>query len=374
MKRPALIAFAFFLAGTASAQDDAPYLSSARQPVRLSAGVVFQQYEDAGRQLSQTSIPLSVTAPLGRNFGLSLLASQASATGDDVTDLSGVSDVQLGLSYFRRIGEGSVVASLGLNLPSGKRELTVDEFTTSVLLGRPFFDFRLPGFGQGFNVSPGLIYAFPAGEGVALGLGAAYNYKGPYKPLGGMPEDYDPGDEIVVTGGLDVRVGAVSNLSAEVTYTHYLADKLGDAEIFTAGGKIAATGQLVHNLGPHQLRIVARARSTAKSTLPATLGATDEDLRTLPGFVWGEVRFRYQLAPALALGLLGRARLFGETDFGGQELRLDAFDLGASRSLFDLGLAPHVTLSENLQLSSRFVYTLGDLTGFEAGGGLIVEL
>ena len=347
-------------AGAHAQEADALYLSSRRAPVRLTLGAAHQTYEVDGLDLSETSIPLTLSAPLGTRFGVSVVAHQATASGEGLADLSGVSDVQLGLSYYTAVGAGSIVASLGLNLPSGLRELSAEEFTTAVLLSQHVFAFHVPGFGQGFNVAPGLVAAYPVADGVVLGLGAAYQRTGVFAPLDGL-DDYDPGDEITLTGGLDVRTGLTANLSAEITYTHYTADEVDGAEVFTAGGRLSGTVQYLQYLGQNELRLAARLRSPARSTLPATFAAEDEELRTIPTQTLLMASYRPRLTPAVTLGLLARARLYGATE------------IFAGRNAFDAGLLPTVGLSPTVRVQARFVYTAGDVTGFDAGAGLVVE-
>ena len=372
MKRLILTLLLMGLAGEGFAQDDALYLSSQQPPVQIFFGALYQNYSDDDSDISEFSIPLALSVPLGRSFGLSLIANQASVSGDDLESVSGLSDAQVGFSYYQRVGEGSVVLSLGANLPSGKRELTPDEFETSIFLSQHFYNFRVPGFGQGFNLSPGIVVAFPVSETVVLGVGAAYQLKGGYKPQEGMQDDYTPGNEILLTGGLDVRAGAASNLSADVTITLYDSDTLGDVDVYSSGNKVTATAQWLSYLQANVLRLVARYRSQAKSSRPAVLGAADEDLRTLPSQVWLMGSYRHRLSPAFHLGVLAQARLFGETDaVAAAPFGPDFFE---SKSLFDVGLTPEVALSDNVALRLRALYTLGDFTGFEAGGGLAVEL
>ena len=355
------------------AQDGALYLSSQQSPVRISIGAVYQNYSNDDSDVSEFSIPVSMSVPLGRSLGLSLIANQASASGDSLESVSGLSDVQVGLSYYQPVGEGSVVFSLGANLPSGKIELTPDEFETSIFLSQHFFNFRVPGFGQGFNLSPGVVVAFPISETVVLGVGVSYQLKGSYKPQEGMEDDYTPGNEILFTGGFDVRAGRTSNLSADVTFTRYDSDTLGDLEVYSSGSKITATAQWLSYLGVNVLRLLARYRSQSKSSRPAVLGAVAEELRTLPAQVWLMGSYRHQLSRAFHMGVLAQARLFGETDPSATNM-LFGPEYFESKTVFDLGLTPEVALSDKVALRLRLLYTLGDFTGFETGGGLAIEL
>ena len=373
MKRLLLTLLLAGLTAEGFAQDDALYLSSQQPPVKISFGALYQSYSDDDSDISEFSIPLALSVPLGSSFGLSLIANQASVSGDALESVSGLSDAQLGLSYYQRVGAGSVVLSLGANIPSGKRELTPEEFETSIFLSQHFYNFRVPGFGQGFNLSPGLVVAFPVSETVVLGVGAAYQAKGGYTPQEGMPDDYTPGKEILITGGLDVRAGPTSNVSADVTFTQYDSDALGDVEVYSSGNKITATAQWLSYIQANVLRLVARYRSQAKSSRPAVLGVADEELRTLPSQVWLVGSYRHRLNQTIHIGVLAQARLFGETDAPTTVTPLDP-EFFESKTLFDVGLTPEVAVSDNVALRVRFLYTLGDFTGFEAGGGLAIEL
>ena len=108
----------------AQAEQGALELTSQRRPIDVSVMGVYQSYDDNDLTVSQFSIPISVSIPLGRETTLSLRASRASATSTEITDLSGATDPQVALAYARPVGAGSLVLSLGLNLPAGKQELT----------------------------------------------------------------------------------------------------------------------------------------------------------------------------------------------------------------------------------------------------------
>ncbi|MFQ5570999.1 MAG: hypothetical protein ACE5G0_15070, partial [Rhodothermales bacterium] len=326
MKRLLLLLLMLGLAAEGAAQESSLYLSSQQQPVQISLGALYQNYTEDDNSISEFSIPLMLSIPVGDRFGLSLVANQASATGDSLESVSGVSDAQVGVSYYQRLGRSSLVVSLGVNLPSGKRELTVDEFETSIFLSQHFYNFRVPGFGQGFNISPGFVFAFPAGENVVLGVGASYQVKGGFKPQEGMTDDYDPGDELLVTGGLDYRIDRASNLSVDVTFTHYQSDALGDEEVYATGDKVTATAQWLHYIGPHRIQLVGRYRSQSKSTRPAVFGQAEAELRTLPTQFLARGSYRHQVSPTLFLGVLAQGRIFDETTF---------FE---SKTLVDLGL------------------------------------
>ena len=140
----------------------------------------FQMWSIEGNyDISETSFPIMVYYPISRKFNLSLRGNQANIAGD-VNTLSGFTDTQLSCSY--HLKSAHLVFNVGLNLPSGKKELTDTEFQTSSQITYSYLNFKVPGFGQGFNVSPGISWALPFTDNLVFGLGATYQYKGGFKP------------------------------------------------------------------------------------------------------------------------------------------------------------------------------------------------
>ena len=362
------LALGSVLAGPALAQDNnlddryEVYLSSQREPLRIVVGAVYQQYQDLDdTEVTQLSTPVALFVPVGRRLGLSVTTSYATAEGDDLETISGLSDVQVGASFYQQLGEGSLVLNLGVNVPVGEREFTADEFTTAVVLGQHYFDFRVPSFGQGLNIAPGLTLAYPVSERVAVGVGVAYQNRGGFRPVDGLNVDYDPGDEVMVTGGLDVKLSTISALSVDVSYTMFDADVLGEAEVFTPGDKLVLTGQVLGRPGRSLLQLLGRYRTQDKSTFPAGSGLADRDLRVVPAQALIRGLYRPRLADALSVGLLVQARIFEETE------------LFEALTLTDVGVLPTFYFG-SVALETRFIYTSGNVSGFEAGGGLSIRI
>lgn len=362
------LALGLGLAGPALAQDNNlddrydVYLSSQREPIRVVVGAVYQQYQDLDdTEVTQLSTPVAVFVPIGRRLGLSVATSYATAEGDELESVSGLSDVQVGASFYQRIGAGSLVLNVGVNVPVGEREFSADEYTTAVVLGQHYFDFRVPSYGQGLNIAPGLTLAYPVSERVAVGVGVAYQNRGGFRPVDGLNVDYDPGDEVVVTGGFDVKLSRISAFSADVSYTMFDADALGDVEVFTPGDKLVLTGQLLGRPGRSLLQLVGRYRTQGNSTFPIGPGLAVRDLQVLPAQTLIRGLYRPRLADALSVGLLAQARIFEETD------------LFEALTLTDVGILPTFHFG-SVALETRFIYTSGDVSGFEAGGGLSVRL
>lgn len=348
----------------AAAQPVDVSLTSERRPVRISVQPLFQRYDEDGQTVSEWSVPLHAVVPLGDDVLFGLRTGLARADGSNLTHVTGLGDVQASLSYTRSVGAGSVILHLGANLPSGAKEFTLEEFETMTQLSRNVYAFRMPGMGQGFNVTPGATWAVPVGEHVMLGVGASYRLRGRYTPLRAMEGDYNPGDEVQLTGGVDVQLGTASALSGDVTLTLYGDDTIDGVEQYGPGRKLSLTAQYLHHVGFNVVRAVVRYQSQAKSRLPVSASGGDEAevLRVLPNQGSAFVTYRFQASEYIDLIWRAEGRFFGETA------------TYARASLFSVGAAPAFSIGDAWTVRPQFAYTFGSFTGLEAGLGFAVAL
>lgn len=363
LKRLTLAFILLFLATSlgsieaSKAQTPDIYMGSERKPIRITTGAVYQQYSDQDSRLSQIAFPITAFIPVSRSLGFTLRANPALVSGDAVTALEGMSDAQAAVSFYQPIGEGSVVLSVSSNLPSGKRELTEEEFATTALLSQDFYGFYVPVFGQGLNISPGITFAYPLGENVAGGIGASYQLKGEFKPVQNMPDAFTPGAELLITGGLDFKLNPTWALSTNLTYMLYQPDKLGDVTVYESGNQLFTSAQLLGSLGINQVRVIASFRTKAKSLLPA-----GGDFVTAPRSVPQQYRllglYSLRIQENMRANLLAQLRHFNESDFF------------SNKTLFDLGASQEYAFSEVVATVLRFKYTFGSFPGVELGLGL----
>ncbi|RMH76794.1 MAG: hypothetical protein D6681_21310 [Calditrichaeota bacterium] len=304
-----------------------------------------------------------------RNLSLSLRGALG-ATGGDPREIRGPGDLQLDVTWHAR--SRHLVMGVGINLPSGKKALLPEEFQTSVLLSNTVFRFQVPNFGQGVQVSPHLTWATPLSENVVFGMGAAFKFSGPYRPRSTDSLDYDPGEELLLTAGFDLRLGPAAYLSGDAIVNFYTTDRLGDRDLLSPGPKLTAFLQYRQHFGFHELWLLARYRSRSRNEwIP-----TSEEFRALPNY--GEVvgRFRARLHPMLSVGFLGEARFYGPVDPNMRGTLIGDLSEG---SLFGIGLLPQISLTRRIALPLRVKYLKGNfrndlsLTGWEAGIGLAVQ-
>jgi hypothetical protein len=348
-------------------------------------GVTHQRYSieftsGATRALSQTSVPLYVAVPVGRGVGVSLRAIYASGGGDDLDRVSGVADAQLGLSYRQQLGEAEAVFSLGVGLPLGSGALSTEQLATAVLFSRNEFAFEAPTLRQGLRFAPGVTIAVPVDEHLALGVAVAYQVRSAFSPFDDLDLSYAPANELLLAGGLDLRLGRASFVSADVSYALYGTDTFGERSL-EPGNRLTAALRVQGGIGRQEIHFLTRYRHRGKGDVG---GSALEPLVAdeLAAQLGALIRF----ADAGALGIAFGARYLG--DFGelGEATQSvdDALAIADHQLLFDLGLAPSVRIAQQVRLLTAFTYSLGlgtfvdladvtPLRGFRASGGVEVR-
>jgi hypothetical protein len=345
------------LAAPAMAQVGPVYHTGEPTRGRVLVSGEYARYDDEGRSLHSFSSPITVFVPLGSNAALALAGAVSSSGGTDLATLSGPSDARVVLSYFQPVGSASVVASMSASALSGRRELSYAQFATAVHLGQSHYDFGYSSQGQGFNLMPALTLAVPVSESFVVGAGLSYLHRGGYRPLAQVDQLFEPGGEVVLTGGGDLVIGHAATVSVDLSHAFYGTDRWGDLEL-RPGGRTIASVQAVAPLGSHELSLLGRYRMRARSEALVE-GA---DPLAFPDQVQAAALFRLRAGNDATVGFIAGTRFFQATT------QID------SRTLFDIGLAPEVRLMGSLRGLARFTYTAGSLSGFEAMFGMGVDL
>ncbi len=360
--RTAILVVGLFAATrTTVAQPDA-YVISQQSFVRL---IPLYQHWSVGSEMafSQLGVGLSAYAPLSQELGLTVHAAHVTTTGD-VTSLGGLADTKLSLNYY--IEKPGVVLSCGVSLPTGKSELTQEEFETSLLISNDVFDLQTPNVGQGLTIQPGLAWAASFGDNLSIGAGASYHYRAKYKPLAEYG-DYDPGDELLLTAGIDVRLGETSSLAADVVFTKYGADKLDEEDVFASGSRISTNVQFRKSIGQHELLISTRYRSLSVNDIAIAGALVAEEGKVAPNLLDVSGRFHLRVSGNVSVSLFAEGRFYQET----------ASTLSGV-NLFGVGLAPEIQVSSHMTIPARVKFQFGKLkngdsiTGMELGLGIAV--
>ena len=220
------------------------------QPAAGSAQVIYYHWKtdrDGDEStISQFMIPISGFLPVRDNFDLTFFVANSSSTYsafESEYKLNGLGDFRLQANH--SFADDRLLVSASVNLPIGKKELSGDQSHALFALSQNYLEFPMRQFGEGFGFNLLVGGALELTEGMRAGAGVAYQYVGGYTPYEGSVtidtltndttvidyEGYNPGDVFSINGGVDYERGRML-WSADLVYSHYVADKLNTIKTF----------------------------------------------------------------------------------------------------------------------------------------------
>jgi hypothetical protein len=203
--------------------------------------------------IRQWAIPAGASITAGRvSFDLGAAYAESRLTiGTAERTVSGLTDTQLRGSY--TFGRDAVVASVVLNLPTGRANAPPTDFAVNGAISSSFFGFPVNTYGSGFSATAGLAAAIPAGEwslGIAGSMRVSAKFTPYSDPTGSLT--YQPGLEGRIRAGVDRIVGQ-SRLTAGFTWSTFGTDQLtagpAVAGLYQPGPRWLAEGQAVVPVG-----------------------------------------------------------------------------------------------------------------------------
>lgn len=356
-----LISCLLFLTGSAFVQDNVYNVTPQNM---LYIQPCYQGWEDQfGTQFSEISVPIFLSYSFQQNTTVTLRTGRAYINNNNMLNFNGNVDTQIGVSHY--FEEENVVVHGGLNLPTGKEELTEEEFMSAYLLSLDQFKFRMPSLGQGLNVTIGIGWAGILSDAVSVGLGTAVQTKGAYSPLADLEDKFDPGSEVTITGGLDYQVDATAILSADILYSIYGADKVGGTIVYDAGNKFGLNVKFKKQMNFNLLKLGLRYRTRTKNYIAYAGVLYPEVEKSSPQLIEFEGSFRMSVMSGFFVGFLGDIRWYEKTP------------LYDGMMLYGAGVAPEFVVNDDLSIPIRAEYFFvrntryETMTGLEVSAGLI---
>jgi hypothetical protein len=346
------------------------------QPASGNTGFTFTSWkierDSTESKLTQFWTPVSGFVPLADNLEGRFWIATANnklEVGNAEASMFGLGDLRMQVS--QSLAEDFIVAAVGVNLPTGKKSLTID--TTGVderqimeALSQSYLDVPMRRYGEGFGFSAMLGAANSYGD-LSIGGGARYEFIGKYDPYENLKE-YDPGDMFSLYAGGDLKKDN-SFWSLNFTFVTFLADKLSGNKAFKQGDQFDV--QLTGRMGPsnRNLRVVVDYLIRGRNTVyEVASGDLIEQLKLYGNeflvaadyvFMWPS---KWYVSPSASFKLIAANEA--------------PIPLGDS-NLLGFGGAVGRQLSEQVTLELGLRYYTGsaddgnlDLTGFQLQGGL----
>ena len=323
----------------------------------------FLQYrlgDPTSATISQLAVPLFVSVPVGERLTVDVGTSYARSrvvSGSGTSEISGLTDTQLRGNL--TLGSDFVVLTAGLNLPTGRSSVTLDQFAAAGLIGNDFLAFPISNMGTGLAVTGGVAVARPMGEW-NIGVGGALRRSTAYEPFDvpGQTLRFQPGNEYRARIGADRAVGA-GRVALGLTYSAFGKDDAGGS-VYNTGDRVIAQGVYAATLEGRDVTIAAYNVFRAPGSYASGDPAGRENIanlfasvgfNSLPALVEPSVELRHWLQnmPEVTAGT-------STTPARTQSSVLATVGLRTRVSVSGAGLFPKVG------------YTLGSLATRELGG------
>ena len=340
------------------------------QPAAGSLQTIYSHWslknDSTTTKINQFTIPVNGFIPLGDNFETQVYVAGSSndfsRPGNDYS-LSGLSDFRIQASH--SFSNDRFLMSLGLNLPTGKKELDQTKERAIIdLLSENYLAFPLRRFGEGFGFNLLLGGATMLGA-MRCGGGVMYQYNGSYTPYTN-DENYKPGDFFSVNANANMKFGKTT-LTTDVIYTNYASDKQDEDKIFRQSPQLDL--RLGANYDEPSYGIAGNARYLIRgrhTSYDVVTGAILSQLKIYGNEFSINGMFLYHPGEKWSLGPILEFRLTADNEEG----------LGNS-SLFGAGAAYTRRLGSSLVFDLGFRYYSGsadggniDLSGLQFTSGL----
>ncbi|MDA0986649.1 MAG: hypothetical protein O3A55_03500 [Bacteroidetes bacterium] len=247
---------------------------------------------DNNTDVTQVSTPISTSIPITNRLLITInssLVTSKSKAPEVVVDTSGkttsldqpanemegMSDTRVSLSYVAP--NDKLWINGGINLPTGIKKLSTDQFKVSKMISQAGLGFRVPSTGQGVNTNLGLTYAYSYSRRIVLGFGASGTFKSTFEPVqidildtsAAKPKvDYNPGEEFSFNSGVNyISVNKDQRFSSDVTFSYYLPDQINEKNTFQTGARINGLFLFSQKFGPTNNLALLKARFRLKNKI-----------------------------------------------------------------------------------------------------------
>jgi hypothetical protein len=226
--------------------------------LRFAPQLLQYHFKDpANETISQFALPVFITIPVNERLTFDVGTSYARTrltSERGVSEINGLTDTHLRGNL--TLGNDLLVLTAGLNLPTGKSSVTLEQFGAAALIGNDFLGFPISSMGTGVAITAGAAVARPIGEW-NIGFGASMRRSAAYEPLiiADQSLRFQPGNEYRARVGLDRPVGA-GRLALGLTYSAFGKDDAGGS-VYNTGDRIIAQGIYTDALGGNTVTLAA---------------------------------------------------------------------------------------------------------------------
>ena len=362
------------LSGNSSAQ---PRFQYPAEKLSLGPALYAQTWRikdsTGANRVSAIFTPLRLSIPVTANFDLDFYGASAFAGVDQgaTPTLNGLIDTKIRGTM--RLNDYHWLVQAGVNLPTGKNVLAADEAQVNNLLAETVLGFLFKRYGRGLDFDAGLAYAWSLSEKMKAALGVAYLRKGAYLFRQNDARQFQPGDELTATAGVEFQAERLL-VRSNVLAKFFQKDRLGGSVVFQEGIQIEITEEVGFPLQKWRFALTAKdvikADNRTFSTSGQSLAAGKDNFPGNTFWLNQQTTYpfseKFSVAASLGLNILGKSDL----------------QLGDAQ-IFNFGAGTQLKLTERLIAQTAFSYSTGqakdaaaqrfDLRGLLINTGLLLR-
>ncbi len=301
--------------------------------------------------VDQVTTPLNGFVPLQENTELRFYAAGVSTSAtiyDSDYKLSGLTDVRLQLN--QSLADDQFLLSLGLNLPTGKRSLSVvDNRPVMEILTQNYLSFPTRRLGEGFGVNMTAGAGASSGD-LCYGGTLSYQINGAYEAYQGEG-DYNPGDMFSASASTNVKKDKWAYV-ADATFMTFSTDKVDGQKVFKQSTEFDLHFATAYNSKLYTFNgdvgYLIRGRNTRYDSTEVIF----DQLKLYGNEFYVSGRLAYSFTPQWYAAPLGELRL----------IAADEYLLGSSHTI-GLGAEIGRSIGQGAGIAAGFKYNTGSADG-----------
>lgn len=267
----------FIIVGSVSLTATCPLFvrCMAAQSSRASLFYVYNSWKetaaDSDVNLSEGVLGLTLRQWAGAKSFVEIRSTYTAASYDarqqTNVSFSSLNDTRLRGTHI--LGDRMARASISLNMPTGKKKLSSDEYRLAAAVSDNSRKLLVRRFGQGMDIGGELVLT-PRKSTVDFQIGVGYLFTGSYQPLKEESAKYDFGNEYYGLIGIATTSQPVS-LRADLKLKKHTADRYRSKPVYQAGSTVILSTRLVYS-DRHRLAVGATVLSRGIANIPAGEG------------------------------------------------------------------------------------------------------
>jgi len=287
--------------------------------INFAPQIYFQSWiiEDSNGEKSKISevfTPIRILSPVRQNIDVFFLGGTAFSQLKNETNpsLNGFVDSQI--RAIIKLNDYRWLINIGVNLPSGKNSFNSEETQINNFLAETILGFPIKRYGRGFDFEFGTAYGWSLSDRTVVGIGIGYLKTGSYDFLATDSRRFDPGNEISITGQINVVFDGLQ-IQGNILTKCFLSDEIDKVPFFKEGAQFEIGGKIGFPINKFGFSFAIKDVIKLENDTFDSQGIAKQVKKDFVGnSFWFSSEISYNLSQNMSVASLLNAGIFGESD------------------------------------------------------------